>query len=56
MDAQTALRIVYGLEPIEDMETAFAAFDFLSDNPHLLTNGQACRGFENLKAILFNDA
>ena len=55
INERSAMSVIYGLTPIESFDQALAVFDFLSDRPELLTSGQACRGFEQLKLYVYGN-
>ena len=56
VDETSAMAVVYGLRPVEDVDHATAVVEFLSDRPELLTTGQAWRGFEQLKNYVYGNA
>ncbi len=56
VDETSAMAVVYGLRPVDDVDHAMAVVEFLSDRPELLTTGQAMRGFEQLKNYVENHA
>jgi hypothetical protein len=52
MDDIAALALVYGLAPVSDLYEAERAIAYLEARPWLLTNGEACRGLEHLRAMV----
>lgn len=52
----TAMAVVYGMRPVESMDHAMAVVEFLADRPELLTTGQAQRGFDQLKTMVYGNA
>lgn len=52
MDDAAALALVYGLAPISDLYEAERAIEYLEARPWLLTNGAACRGLDDLRAMV----
>ena len=53
MDDLRALRLAYGLDAIQDEAEALAAVKHLEANPWIMTTGQAWRGLEALKAMVY---
>jgi hypothetical protein len=51
MTPHKAMALVLGMRPIEDEEDAFKVIQFFEEHPEHLTNGQACRGLETLRAM-----
>jgi hypothetical protein len=54
VDEREAMSAVYGMTSTDDVERLAEIVEFLSDRPELLTNGQAQRGFDQLKNFVEN--
>lgn len=47
-----ALNILFGLQPVESLGEAEAVLAWADQNPQALTNGQACRGVDQLRQLV----
>jgi hypothetical protein len=56
MTPYIAYSIAVGLRVPKDIDEVADAVAFLEDHPELLTSGEACRGFERLRDMLFVEA
>jgi hypothetical protein len=56
VDETSAMAVVYGMLPVDDVDHATAVVEFLSDRPELLTTGQAQCGLAQLKNYIENHA
>lgn len=55
MTAQLALSIVYGITECESLDQAEEVIAFFENHPEYLTNGQASRGLNQLRAAVFGN-